>query len=82
MLEVAHNYGVYTISMRPANTLLQHRPSLICLIHDDTELKAAIKNLKEKNEKLVMMNNSIKMLQDQISQLATIEKETALQRDS
>lgn len=81
MLEVEHNYGVYTISMRPANTLLQRRPSLICLIHDDTALKAAIKNLKEKNEKLVMMNNSIKMLQDQISQLATIEERNSLAKE-
>lgn len=81
MLEVEHDHGVYTISMYPANTLLQRRPSLICLIHDDTALKAVIKNLKEKNEKLVMMNSSIKMLQDQISHLATIEERNSLAKE-
>lgn len=81
ILELEHNNGLYTISIRPVKTLLQHRTGLICVIHDDTAMKTAINNLKEKNEKLVMMHNSIRMLQSQISHLATIEERNSLAKE-
>lgn len=81
VLELEHNNGIYTISIRVAKTLLQRRSGLVCLIHDDTALKAAINKLKEKNEELVAMNSSIRMLQDQIGHLAAIEERNNLAKE-
>ena len=79
--EVENNKGLYTVSIRPSKTLLQRRLGLICLIHDDTALKAAINKLKEKNEELVKMNSSIKRLQDRIAHLAALEERNTLAKE-
>jgi len=81
VLEVNHNQDMYTVTMRSANSLFRNRAGVICVVHDDTALKTAIKHLKEKNEELMMLNNSIKMLQEQTSHLATIEERNNLAKE-
>lgn len=81
ILEVSHNHGVYTVRMRAAPSLFRNRAGTICVIHDDTALKTAINHLKEKNEELVMLNNSIRLLQDQTSHLAAIEERNSLAKE-
>lgn len=81
VLEMEHNNGLYTVSVRPAKTRLRRRSGMICLIHDDTALKAAINKLKEKNRELLVMNSSIKELQEQIVQLAAIEERNSLAKE-
>lgn len=81
MLDVAHDRGLYTISIRPAKTVLHRRSGFICVIHDDTGLKTAIRRLKQKNEELVALNNSIRQLRDQTSHLAAIEERNSLAQE-
>lgn len=80
-LEINHNQGVYTVTMRATKTLLLNRVDVMCVVHDDTALKTAIKHLKEKNEELTMLNNSIKMLREQTGHLATIEERNSLAKE-
>lgn len=80
-MEISYKDRTFTISIRPVRTILKKIAGYVCIIHDDTTIIGLIEDLKEKNEQLVQMNESIGMLAEDIKRLAIIEERNVLAKE-
>ena len=72
---------IFTLSIRPLKTVFNQITGFICIIHDDTLLKATLQDLRIKNEELTEMNQSIKKLEEQAKKLAVMEERNILAKE-
>lgn len=80
-LKTVYKGKTFTASVRPVKTIWKKTIGYVCIIHDDTEFLDLINDLKEKNEQLVLMNESIRGLAAEIRRLAVIEERNVLAKE-
>ncbi len=80
-VELTFEKRLYTLSIRPLKSILQQKVNYVCILHDDTTLKSAIRDLKEKNEELRQMNLHINKFERQADALSVIEARNILAKE-
>lgn len=71
----------FTVSIKPVKTLTLTAKQYILILHDNSEIFTAIHSLKEKNQYLKEMNESVKMLSDDTKKLAVLGERNLMAKE-